>query len=196
MQLIYRPIDNWTSPPTTYRGTSRFKSAWNATLGLLERELDLLKAESAILMVDVPASAITMAGSLKGDVSPKSPRVVLLIERKNGRSLRYPCDKFDNWRANVRAIALSLEALRKVDSYGVTGSGEQYRGWEALPAPGATFSSAGEAREFLRSIIGSTFDAVPILAAIRECERRTHPDAGGDVEKFKKVQQARALLLP
>ena len=47
--------------------------------------------------------------------------------------MRFPCDTFTDWQANVRGIALALEALRAVDRYGVTQQAEQYRGWTALP---------------------------------------------------------------
>src|SRR5579863_10251967 len=45
--------------------------------------------------------------------------IILTFNSKHG-PLSYPCDKYSNWQANLRAIALSLEALRAVDRYGVT----------------------------------------------------------------------------
>ena len=74
------------------------------------------------------------------DTRADTPRVVVSFDSCHG-PLRYQCDRFTTtragtkaWHANVRAIALGLEALRKVDRYGIAGSGEQYRGWTALPA--------------------------------------------------------------
>ena len=82
---------------------------------------------------------------------------------------------------NVRAIALSLEALRAVDRYGVSKRGEQYAGWKQLTT-GDSMSQA-EARDLLASYGGET-----------EALKKTHPDTGGDVESFRKVQRAREVL--
>jgi hypothetical protein len=54
-------------------------------------------------------------------------------------------------RMNARAIALGLEALRKVDRYRITKRGEQYTGWSALPPAtpmGAAKMTADDALEF------------------------------------------------
>lgn len=45
-------------------------------------------------------------------------------------------DTYEHWQANVRAIALTLEALRAVDRYGAT-QGRQYAGFQQLTAGGA-----------------------------------------------------------
>ena len=63
--------------------------------------------------------------------------------------MSYPCDKYSNWQANLRAIALSLEALRAEDRYGVTRRAEQYKGWAKLLPPNAEFASDIEAAGFL-----------------------------------------------
>jgi hypothetical protein len=57
-------------------------------------------------------------------------------------------------RMNARAIALGLEALRKVDRYRITKRGERYTGWSALPPAtpmGAAKMTADDALEFSRA---------------------------------------------
>lgn len=61
------------------------------------------------------------------------PGVALSFDSRHG-ALRYETAEFHTWKANLRAIALGLEALRKVDRYGIARSGQQYRGWRALAA--------------------------------------------------------------
>lgn len=195
MQLVIRPLDNWHRPPAGFRHASKFRAKWPETLRQLDRELGHLNAVSAALLVDVETSDITIHGTMKDNCSPMTPRVALVIERKDGRVLRYPCDKFCDWRDNVRAIVLSLESLRAVDRFGVTTTGEQYRGWEALPAPEATMSTPHEAKEFLRTVIGDVIDRLPIAECLRCAEKVTHPDVGGDAAKFKKVCDARRILV-
>lgn len=112
--------------------------------------------------------------------------------------LRYPCDTFDDWQDNVRAIALALEALRTVDRYGVTKRAEQYKGWAALPSPNGDHWGEKEALDFLVQLMGSDARiATPdrLADTIRRAEFKTHPDRGGNPDDFKKVQQARKLLL-
>jgi hypothetical protein len=49
--------------------------------------------------------------------------------------LVFATDAYEDWQHNVRAIALTLEALRAVDRYGTTG-GRQYAGFRQLTAGG------------------------------------------------------------
>jgi len=110
--------------------------------------------------------------------------------------LSYPCDTYPQWDDNLRAIALSLQSLRAVDRYGVTKRAEQYKGWQQLPSPNGDHWTREQALEFIKQLVPGTLASEGIEAAIRQAERITHPDRGGDANDFKKVQQARELLLP
>src|SRR5690606_24676973 len=78
------------------------------------------------------------------------PGVILSFDSKVGH-LSYPCDTFTSWQDNLRAVALALEALRKLDRYGVTKRGEQYRGFLAIEATAAPagFATADDALHFI-----------------------------------------------
>lgn len=52
-------------------------------------------------------------------------------------TFQFAVDKFPSWQDNLRAIALGLEALRKVERYGFVKDDEQYTGFKALTAGAA-----------------------------------------------------------
>ena len=197
----FRPIHNWPRPETKRRRRSVFKSPYSKTLDLLFREIEYLGGRNIVIQIDVEESEIRLDGWPRSDARPTSPRVLVSLESKHG-PLAYPCDRFDRWQDNLRAIALALEALRKVDRYGVTTHGEQYTGWRALPAPvnGDGFATAEEAVEFIAKHCDCT--AVEIVADIdlfrlahRQAAKRLHPDVNnGQDADFKKLQKARELI--
>jgi hypothetical protein len=130
---------------------------------------------------------------------PQSPSVILSFNSKHG-ALSYPCDTFTKWEDNLRAIALALEALRTVDRYGVTKTGEQYRGWTALP-PVDSKTLEQEAAEFISRHSPSQFVTSSILSSVtvfqdayRHAARKLHPDTGGKHEDFVKLQQFADVL--
>lgn len=47
---------------------------------------------------------------------------------------QFAVDTFVHWQDNLRAIALGMEALRKVARYGIVKGNEQYSGWKQLTA--------------------------------------------------------------
>ena len=65
---------------------------------------------------------------------PFGPGVVVSYDLPNG-SLSFPLRYVLTFDENLRAIGLSLQALRAVDRYGVTKRGEQFTGWKRLPPP-------------------------------------------------------------
>lgn len=98
--------------------------------------------------------------------------------------------------------ALALEALRKVERYGVTNDNQQYRGFTAIgsgtPMPAVQMTEM-EALEFLR--IHAGWDSGPdhddpedIDRAYRQAAKKLHPDAGGSTVDFQRLQEARRLL--
>lgn len=204
--IVFRPIDRWDGRETPHRLPSPFASGWTATAAILQREaraiapLGLARTPDVIVQLDVTESMIRNDGHLRAGIRLDSPRVVVSIESVHG-PLRYQCDRFvakpagTSWQANLRAIALGLEALRKVERYGIAGKGEQYTGWTALPsAPAADVPFTYEtAIEFV--LIHST--ALP-RATRREhylsAARHLHPDTGGDTAQFQRLQDAWRLI--
>lgn len=180
MRYTWRPISTW--PPGDHGNGSerdRFRSTWTSTLDILAREVRLLGADRCILEVDVTEAEITLDGSRpRVDARPASSRVAVSFTSRHG-DLRYVCHQYRNWKSNIRAIALALEALRAVDRYGVSGRGEQYRGWRQIEGPASNLIAMG--REIIRAHGGVT-------AALKA----THPDHGGSEDDFRAVQAARA----
>jgi hypothetical protein len=143
--------------------------------------------------------SIRRDGMLYANAKVNSPGVKVSFDSRHG-PLTYAADQYRTWQANVRAIALALEALRAVDRYGVTHSGEQYRGWSAITATAAeTSMTVDEARRVLADAAGlqpadlSTTDA--INRAYKAAARKTHPDAGGNADVFRLIGAARDVLL-
>jgi hypothetical protein len=108
------------------------------------------------------------------------------FESKYG-PLRYGCDTFTTYEANLRAIALALEALRLVDRYGVTKRGEQYKGWLALEEHTV---SQEEAEQFLLTY-GSRDN---LRGAYRAAAMVLHPDKGGSADEWARLQNAKVVL--
>ena len=200
---VVRPLD--PPIPVRTRGASPFRATWTDTLTLIEHELVMLGAPRSkpwVLQLDVPESRIRKDGGVYANTTAPPP-VRIAFESRHG-PLLYACDKFWKWQDNVRAIALSLEALRKVDRYGVAGAGEQYRGWTAISSRPAEMTRE-QAAQFLCHLAGWAGPDVPasllrdtsvVVAAYRDGARRVHPDVtGDDGDTMARLNAARDLLL-
>jgi hypothetical protein len=177
--VTFRPLERPVGGP---HKAASFKARWGSTVELLAKELRAHGARRAVLEVDMHESDFRLDGLPRADRNAYSPGVVLSFEATNvpGKPhLRYEVSTFWDWRDNVRAIALGLEALRAVDRYGVTKRGEQYAGWKALPM-GAGDPSPERGRELIRE-----------HGSVTKALMATHPDHGGDPEAFADVQAAR-----
>jgi hypothetical protein len=146
-------------------------------MALLARELRQLGAKNIVVQAAVTDADIRLDGKLRANAYPEHPGVILTFDSKFG-PLSYPCDRFTTYQDNLRAIALALEALRKVDRYGVTKRGEQYTGWKAIPAK--TGGDPGRGHEIIRE-----------YGSVKAALLATHPDHGGDPDDFMAVQAAR-----
>lgn len=221
MNITCRPISSWPWPETpaaerkraqfkkpggrNYAGTyvPRRPTPVGQTITELKRELAHLGAEDAVLELDLTERDIRLDGWPRSDARSRSPRVVLSLPRTRHGPLRYGTDRYDRWEDNLRAIRLSLEALRAVDRYGVTRRGEQYAGWKALPpAAGASVTvTAHEAADILASHAPG-FTAEDVLAhpwdfegAHRMARKATHPDRNaGDQRRWDEVERAAEVL--
>ena len=188
--VTFRPFDG-PAPPEGGR-YSPFSASWSSTVELLADELRHLNAERVVIECGLGERDLRVDGMPRADARMTSDAVRISFDSKWG-PLRYETGEFAGnyyrgigWQANVRAIALAMEALRKVDRYGVSKRGEQYRGWRAIAMTSHddSFATAAHARAFLEQWDGD------VKRAIRE----THPDRGGDEDVFRKVIRARKLV--
>lgn len=191
------PLGAWGRPETKNRASRhRFKASWADTMDLLVSEINRLGLRGAIaLRLDVQRGDIRLDGMLRANAVVRWPGVVVSFESRFG-PLSYATDAYDHWQANIRAIALSLEALRAVDRYGVSKSGEQYAGWRAIESgKPAGFASVDEAIRWLREITGITDPTVSAGPLLRRAAAMWHPDRnGGDRTNWDRLDQARQLL--
>ncbi len=222
MIVTFRPLK--VRPPSwkaagANRPYSPFSSTYSATETLLAKELHHLGAVNAFVQLDLAdqARGVRLDGQLRAGAIANHPGVILTIETRAHGTLVYPCDAYSGrggrpaWQENLRAIALGLEALRKVERYGIAGRGQQYAGFAELGSgmpmgsgEGMTLDRAAEllAAEACRgfgddwvtaeALIG---DRDLVAGAYRDAARLHHPDTGGDADMFRLITAARDLLL-
>jgi len=205
MRLTFRAITAWPgdtpATPHPQRRRSQFSAKYSATLELLERGLNFLNAMNVIVEADCDPSMIRLDGCFRAKATLRGPGIIVSFGSKYG-PVRYPCDKFLNWVCNLRAIALSLEALRSVDRYGVTRRGEQYQGWAKLEGPVRTggFTKQAAAEWLRHAAIAAGFltpsirlileDPASLRATYKSLVTVLHPDRRGSDDEFKQLQAA------
>lgn len=180
IEVTFRPIDTWPPDTPIHRHLSPFDSPWSATLEVLDRELRQLKASRIVIQLAMRETDIRLDGWPKAQARAEHPGVILAFESKHG-PLKYATGEFHHWQENVRAIALGLESLRRVDRYGITKRGEQYTGWREIPQTTGTALGDLERGRQLIAEHGS----------VRAAEKATHPDLGGDQNDFRAIQAAK-----
>lgn len=208
-----RPLSDrtWLRRPSQRAGT-RFQAKWVDTEALLLEEVDRLGGRQLVIEVDVREQDLKLDGTLRANArEAASPAVVVAFETSKHGPMLYRCDTFvapyswqgKDWHQNVRAIALTLQALRAVDRYGATETGQQYAGFKAIgggtPMPGPTAKPI--TRDVAKRVIYDAAreiridaDMVDLGSAYRWAIRATHPDAGGTREAFDRVQAAARVL--
>lgn len=210
MRYEIRPI----SDPTRFSGKPRtqdqFKASFEDTVERLCYEVARLDGKDLVLEIDVYPGDIKINGELKQYARPTQPGVCVAFESKHG-PLVYACDRFHDWRANVRGIALGLEALRAVDRYGISSRGEQYTGYAQIEAgpSGSSHMTRRAAAELLeRFAIGEEDGPTrtrmierllsnrdEVVATLRHARAVAHPDRrDGDRTLWDQVEQAARVL--
>lgn len=180
-EFTFRPIDQWPSDTRLSHRRSQFKASWPDTMALLKRELRHLTAKQIVIQLAITEADLRVTDGLpRAGAVASHPGVILAFESKHG-PLKYASGEFSHWQDNLRAIALGLESLRRVDRYGITKRGEQYTGWREIPQTTGTALGDLERGRVLIAEFGS----------VRAAEKATHPDLGGDEDDFRAVQAAK-----
>ncbi len=195
--MKFRPLNSWPFESTniwTRRGPHTFSASWSNTLGLLDKELDTLSAQNIVIQAQFTEDDIRLDGMPRSAArTPSHPGIIVSFESKHG-PLQYATDTHEFWQHNVRAIALGLQALRAVDRYGITKTGEQYTGWRQLTA-GSGITSWEQASALIADLAGiDTFGGVIPRSVYNNALKKAHPDGGGNSDLFAAVRDAGRLL--
>lgn len=224
VSITWRPLTAWPAgrplTPAHQREDAKFKSAtkWESngmggsrpvpgrrtslstTLSDLDRELDQIDAKSVVVQLDITERELRNDGGIRSNATAESPPVVLNFTRK-GVPYVFACDHFNRWQDNLRAIALGLEGLRRLERYHIAQSGDQYRGWQALPSSTTTAFNVHQAANYLARMSANPSAEPAILQEIEVARKayrlaaaNTHPDRGGSTGNFQLTQEAKRVL--
>ena len=150
----------------------------------LMRELDRLGARRPILSTNIP---VRIDGLPYANMrEPADPGVAVYFEHK-GKPMCFACDQYRTARENVRAIGLTIAAIRAIERYGSSDMMERaFRGFTALPE---------HAGQHWREVFEIPHDAKPthddIDKHFRALAHVYHPDKGGTMEEWQRLVLAR-----
>lgn len=202
MKVSTEPLD-WPphlEPTTPYRRAENGRRA--------QFRMDTLRAAQHLYaeLEKLGARHVRATGALRWRVSdglphaeqPRCDPAVAIYCEVEGEPQVYACDRFDTAAANLRAIGLSLEALRSIKRHGALW-GQVRNGLRALP-PSVAEMSAGEAIRVLGlDRFGYSADKLPEMKVVKAAHRlavsQVHPDtAGGDATAMARANRARDVL--
>lgn len=222
--VTFGVLGAWPGTPTVARREATFRTTYTDSMRLLREELARIDVDEARILVDVDASAIRTDGSMRADTRPRTPGIVLEFTKparagQPPREIRMPHDAYWHWQHNIRAAALTLEALRAVARYGGASQDEQYRGYARLGSGEGGVNTAAltlsperaarvlveahpkhlghptaSAELFVRTLLDRTATEVAIAFA-RESRAAAHPDSGNTLGTFPAVDEAYRVLL-
>lgn len=218
MIVAFRPVTlhpaDWL-PANRDRPSSPFASTYSDTMQLLDRELHAIRAHNPTIALVGNPQVFRADGQFRADAKIDHPGVIVSFDTKIHGTLTYPCDRFGTsyrargpaWHQNLRAVALGLEALRRVERYGIAERGQQYAGYRELGA-GTPMGPAAMTFDVARRVLWTAAHGegtIPpdrdgltgeqIKAAWKAAAARLHPDVGGSSALFDQATKARDLLL-
>jgi DnaJ-like protein len=169
------------------RVSSRFKASLAESRTDLLHELSLLGARDVVISsnLELRRDGLPYADSRE----PSDPGVAVYFSRKVAMTLRpfvIACDSYTRTAHNLRAVGVTVGALRTIARHGASSMLEQaFTGFAALPPAGGTkfwWEILGVERSAsLREIQGCYLDLVQIH----------HPDKeGGSHERMSEINEA------
>lgn len=214
LTIKIKPISKWIGNETKSPKRSQFSATYRKTKELLESELGFFNVvwSSVQLEMFIRPDDLRIDGELRANAKPYKQGVVLSFTiitrrlqnkstgeiRNETKTLSYPCDTFDDWQDNLRAIALSLQNLRAVSRYGVFKYEDMVERL-ALPSASGKVSDAQTAAEFIAKYSDypphAMGDKEILKKAYRQAANVLHSDKEtGSHELFLRLQEAKRIL--
>lgn len=166
-------------PKEGAKESGRFKSTLSAALSMLKGEVDRLGGKGLVL-----SSNVTL-----GAERPRDPGVCAYFTLRN-QAIAIPCDRWHKVEDNVKAIALTIEAMRGMERWGAKNMiTAMFKGFAALPQ-----RTSPPYWEVLGIMPEAT--EAQILTAWRTKAQDAHPDKqGGSHEQMTALNEAKDIAL-
>lgn len=168
---------------STYRTSSPFRQSMDKAQRSLSIELKRIGASSVITSTNVPIRKDGMMYVEYMDRRLDDPGVAVYFKYK-GKDVVMCCDKYIRVWENIYALSKGIEALRGMERWGVSEFLDRaFTGFKALPE---------SIDQQWWQVLGINPDADPdqIKIAYRNLTKVHHPDAGGNVEMFNRINKA------
>lgn len=171
------PRTKWRESP------SRWKTNLNEALKFLRSQLNLFGGTDLVLSSNCSL----------GSENHSDPGVCAYF-RYNGKTMAIPCDRWDKVAHNVKAIAMTIEAIRGMERWGAKAMIEaMFTGFVALPEMNS---------ESVWQVLGlerhdpAIITEQDVLDAYHELAKAKHPDKpGGSTADFVELCKAKDLAL-
>lgn len=162
------------------QGRSNFKTVLGEAISEVFRELNMLKAKSAVVSSNLPLKKDGLPMVVKGQPSDVGVAVYFFL---NGRTQCIPCDRWSRVEDNMHAIGLSIGALRGLERWGAKEMVDAaFSGFQALPDYSNTV--VNQLRYFE--------DCVSVEQAnqrFKHLAKELHPDRGGVANDFQEMNK-------
>lgn len=154
------------------------------SLGRLSGELGRLGARSELLSTNLDVRLDGLPRS--GQAEPQDPGAAVWFWLKK-KPLCLACDRWDRVADNIAAIAQHIDALRRIDRYGVGSIEQAFAGYVALPPTAEDWA--------IVLMVKKDASRDEIIAAYRQLAMIHHPDKGGRHEDMARITAARDRAL-
>lgn len=174
--------EGWPRTPSYSRQSGKFQTGFAVARDELLRELKLFGATKPIISSNV---ALRRDGlPLAGQREPDDPAVAVYFDRDRKQQV-VACDKYKSVTANIRALGLTIKAMRDIKRHGSsTILDRAFQGFTALP-PASTGKAWWDVLGIWRGARGADVES-----AYRNAMAKNHPDRGGSTEAFQAVTAA------
>jgi hypothetical protein len=173
-------------PRTKYRKRAPYKASVAPARDQVLRELRLMGSPDwqVVISSNAPVSSRTMQ-MLAIKAEPSDPGIAVYFRRKD-KPFVIACDQWDRMADNLRAVALTIEALRGLDRWGCSEMLERvFQGFAALPAPESVATTWWDVLSVDRR---DSLDTIEMMFKAKM--RKAHPDMGGSVAEAQRLNKA------
>lgn len=187
------PLDWPESEPRTpahKRSTSRFDVSMARARDDLFEELRRLGAKGVVLSTN---QALRRDGKPYASRRPPEDPGAVCFWDIDGQPHAMACDAYRDLRSNIRAIGLTIQALRSIERHGSRSLRDRaFQGFAALPA-----EAGDDGRRPWRDVLDlhGAADSDAVHRRYQTLAKAAHPDLGGSDASMAELNRARSEAL-